>query len=42
VDAGKALLWQVDALLPDGKTVSSPTFTVRVLAFGRRPLVETV
>jgi hypothetical protein len=29
--AGETLLWQVEALLPDGKTVSSPTFMVHVL-----------
>jgi len=30
---GRGLLhWQVDAILPDGRVVSSPTFTVRVVA----------
>jgi hypothetical protein len=30
---GRGLLhWQVDAILPDGRVVSSPTFTIRVVA----------
>jgi len=28
--AGSGLLWNVDAVLPDGRTVSSPTFEVRL------------
>jgi len=35
VDLGKQaplLLWQVEAMLPDGRTVTSPTFRVRLLA----------
>jgi len=35
VDVGKQaplLLWQVEAMLPDGQTVTSPTFRVRLVA----------
>jgi hypothetical protein len=28
--AGGGLLWNVDAVLPDGRTVASPTFEVRL------------